>query len=169
MINQDNPKQGANVIDFYKNDYIKSTRGKHPIPAVIRLVEYQARTKKRIPFSKKNIFIRDQLTCQYCGEVFPHNELTFDHVIPRYEWKKKGYRGTPTTWSNIVAACVPCNRKKANMSLKDSGMKILRTPTEPSPYQFVLGVTPWRKIPKEWMPYLPPLYKELIEKCKKGV
>ena len=34
-----------------------------------------------------------------------HDDLTFDHVMPRS-------RGGQTTWENVVAACSPCNLRK---------------------------------------------------------
>ena len=51
-----------------------------------------------------DVFLRDRFCCQYCGS---RDDLTFDHVIPR----SKGGR---TTWENVVAACAPCNLRKAN-------------------------------------------------------
>ena len=35
-----------------------------------------------MPFSRANIYARDEYTCQYCAGVFPTQELTFDHVMP---------------------------------------------------------------------------------------
>ena len=37
--------------------------------------------KKEIVLSRKNIFKRDNYTCQYCG--IESNQLTIDHVVPR--------------------------------------------------------------------------------------
>jgi alanyl-tRNA synthetase len=50
------------------------------VPHVLRLVKLiRAIYKSRVPFSKKNVFIRDNFTCQYCGS---HEVLTIDHVMP---------------------------------------------------------------------------------------
>ena len=43
--------------------------------------------------------------CEYCGESFPPDELTMDHVVPLV-------RGGKSSKSNIVAACKDCNNKK---------------------------------------------------------
>ena len=32
---------------------------------------------------RRNLFRRDRNTCQYCGQRFPSEELTIDHVTPR--------------------------------------------------------------------------------------
>ncbi|MBI3327996.1 MAG: HNH endonuclease [Nitrospinae bacterium] len=41
-----------------------------PLPTVIRLIQYIKRSySKGISFSKKNVFKRDNYTCQYCGKL----------------------------------------------------------------------------------------------------
>lgn len=161
MMNQDNPSEGVEVIDFYKNDFIEMTQGrKYPIPAVVRLANYVRQKKRKLPFSRKNVFVRDQMTCQYCGfsdGTIKH--LTYDHVVPRSVWKKKNHQGTPTSWNNIVTCCISCNRKKADLTPEQAGMKLKKVPTEPNPHQFILGLSPWSSIPEEWEPYLTPIYK----------
>lgn len=151
------------VVDFYKDDYVQCTSGvKWPVPAVIALKEYKHSNKKKIPFSRKNVFIRDKLCCQYCGNKFHPKQLTFDHVVPRAKWNG---RGTPTNWHNIVTACYKCNRNKADKTLKGAGLKVIKAPKEPNAQQFVLGLAPWNKVEKEWIPYLPQLYKDILEIC----
>lgn len=172
IINQEKPTEGVEVIDFYKNDYIEGTNGrKFPIPAVVRLPRYIRQKKRKIPFSRKNVFVRDQMTCQYCGFHDGTTKfLTYDHVIPRAVWKRKAekgereYQGTPTNWTNIVTCCVSCNRKKADFSLKESGFKLKKQPTEPNAHHFILGLSPWSVMPVEWEPYLTPIYKAFIHK-----
>ena len=77
------------------------------LPSVIRLRRYI--TIKRhcnlVPFSRANIYARDDHTCQYCGRTFPVDTLTFDHVVPVR-------RGGRKDWENIVTSCVRCNRRK---------------------------------------------------------
>ena len=54
------------------------------LPSVIRLLRY-IKIKRRfdyVPFSRANIYARDNHSCQYCGDQFPTSELTFDHVVP---------------------------------------------------------------------------------------
>lgn len=148
------------VVDFYQNDYIGMSDGGHyPVLAVAALLEYKNPKTKRIPFSRKNVFIRDRLKCQYCGNRFHPGELTFDHVVPRCRWNGGD---TPTQWKNIVSACYPCNNKKADKTINDCRMKLIRTPKEPDPRGYVLGLAPWTTLQPEWLPYLPRHYKEMI-------
>ena len=149
------------VVDFYKGDEITCSSGfRWPVPAVIVLTEYKRPKKKRIPFSRKNIFIRDGLVCQYCNKRFDPSDLTFDHVVPRSKWNGSG---TPTQWKNIVTCCYPCNNKKGSKHLKDTDMQLMNTPREPNPHGFVLGLAPWSKLQPEWLPYIPNNYKEIMQ------
>lgn len=97
------------------------------LPSVISLKEYVP-TNRRPAFTRFNVFLRDEFICQYCGNEFAAYDLTFDHVIPKS-------LGGKTTWENIVAACGPCNTKKGNRMLRDSGMRLKNRPFRPSAYQ----------------------------------
>jgi 5-methylcytosine-specific restriction endonuclease McrA len=55
-------------------------------------------------------------------------ELTFDHVVPRS-------KGGISSWTNVVTSCQADNLFKGNRSLKESGLRLLCTPAEPSPHQ----------------------------------
>jgi hypothetical protein len=48
---------------------------------------------------------RDGFHCVYCGEEFPPEDLTLDHVEPRM-------RGGDQSDGNLVACCGECNRLK---------------------------------------------------------
>jgi 5-methylcytosine-specific restriction endonuclease McrA len=162
FINQENPSKGLEVIEYYNDDYIKTSYRSYQVPSVVRSPIYIKQRKNTITFSRKNVFIRDGLICQYCHKPFPPNELEYDHVIPRSKWDEKW--GTPTTYTNIVTCCQRCNRQKDNKTLKECGMKLLREPKIPGPHQYILGVTPWSTIPEQWLKYLPPLYKTISER-----
>ena len=114
------------------------------VPSIIRLVYLVKRPFVPSKLSKKEIFLRDQYTCQYCGIKSP--ELTLDHVIPR---RQKGSH----TWENVVAACSKCNLKKAGFTPEEARMKLLREPKipQPNPYRMLQE----RVILDEWKPYLP--------------
>ncbi len=94
-----------------------------PLPAVIRLVTYIKRSYgKGVAFSKKNVFRRDNFTCQYCGSRGV--DLTIDHIIPRS-------KGGKTCWENVVVACKKCNLRKGNRSLEETDLQLLRRPKRP--------------------------------------
>ncbi len=63
------------------------------IPSVIRLSRQIRVPHKRILLNRKNLMIRDNHTCQYCGKKV--QPLTIDHVIPKQyggtdSWEKSG-------------------------------------------------------------------------------
>ena len=87
------------------------------VPSVVVLKDY-VKPRKRVAFTRFNLFLRDEFCCQYCGKK---GELTFDHIVPRAS-------GGITSWENVVAACSPCNMRKGSKSLRRAGMS-LRKPT----------------------------------------
>ena len=111
------------IVEEYDTE-ISSPSFKMALPSVIALKEYVVRDT-RPAFTRFNLFLRDRFTCQYCATYLPAKDLTFDHVIPRS-------KGGGTNWENIVAACGSCNRKKANKSLKASGLRLTQAPSPPS-------------------------------------
>ena len=97
------------------------------LPSVVALRSYIALTR-RPAFSRSNLFLRDQFRCQYCGQRFKSEELTFDHLVPRS-------RGGRATWTNIVTACMACNITKGNRTLVECGMRPRAMPAVPTARQ----------------------------------
>lgn len=134
----------VNILAEY-DAVVRSQRQAFKIPSVVVLKEF-VRPKKRVAFTRFNLFMRDEFRCQYCG---CRDNLTFDHVVPRS-------RGGITSWENVVAACSPCNLKKANKSLRASGLTLRKTPIAPTPEEMhAIG----RRFPpghlhESWMDYL---------------
>jgi 5-methylcytosine-specific restriction endonuclease McrA len=91
------------------------------VPRVIKLRTYRHIPVRVQVLSRQNIYARDRNTCQYCGRVFARIELTLDHITPRS-------RGGRNSWENLVTCCTPCNRKKADQTLDESGMTLLHRP-----------------------------------------
>lgn len=157
-------RHGIEIIDFYKNDcVIGANSKKYPIPSVVKTNRYFRINHQHVNFSRKNLFIRDDYTCQYCGNKKDINKLTYDHVIPRSLWKHK--TSSPTCWTNIVTACVECNHKKGNRTPKQANMPLLNPPIVPKKNIKYLPVshhlsTIRQDIPEEWRIYLPPSYME---------
>ena len=113
-------------------------------PSIIRLVYLVKRPFAPRKLSKKEIFLRDRYTCQYCGKKA--QELTLDHVVPR---RQKGAH----TWENVVAACSRCNLRKAGRTPEEANMRLKTEPRvpQPNPYRILQN----RAILDEWRPYLP--------------
>jgi 5-methylcytosine-specific restriction endonuclease McrA len=119
-----------------------------PLPAVIRLLRYIRRSyRKSLAFSKKNVFRRDNYTCQYCGRMGP--DLTIDHIVPRS-------LGGKTSWENVVVACQACNVRKGNRRLDETDMRLLRK-VKPPPFVVFLNFPPpsAQAFLKIWRNYLP--------------
>lgn len=116
----------------------------YPIPSVIRLQSMVHAPRPRVNFCKREIFRRDNFTCQYCGKITPL--LTIDHVKPRH-------MGGKHEWTNVVAACPACNHRKGGRTLSESGMALLRPPQPPpanAAYIFARHI----KGNEEWLNYL---------------
>lgn len=118
-----------------------------PLPSVIRLNDYKHVPHKMQILSRKNILLRDRYVCQYCGIKFHPSVLTLDHVIPKS-------KGGPASWSNLVSCCGPCNRKKADKSLEESGLTLLRKPRPVSIHTSRFLIRSMGLDEPKWKPYL---------------
>jgi 5-methylcytosine-specific restriction endonuclease McrA len=105
--------------------FIQAVTFRLRVPEVVTLTHYDRPRESAVPFSRRNIFKRDHMTCQYCGARPGTEELTIDHVTPRA-------RGGLSTWENCVLACVACNAKKANRTPDEAYMKLRRLPHRPA-------------------------------------
>lgn len=94
------------------------------VPEVIMLTEFNRFPPRQLKFSRRNIYLRDDHRCQYCGKVPKKEELTIDHVLPRS-------KGGKTTWENVVLACIRCNMKKGSKLVHEAGLKLLNHPVKP--------------------------------------
>jgi len=121
------------MVQTEESEFICSTSLKIKIPRVIVLVFYDKLPKRQVRFSRKNIFERDNYTCQYCGNRPPSrnkikwmekNQLNLDHVVPRS-------KGGKTIWTNIVTSCYDCNYKKGSKTLDQLGWKLKKRPKVP--------------------------------------
>ena len=97
------------------------------LPSVIALREYIP-SNRRPAFTRFNVFLRDKFECQYCGDDFAAQDLTFDHVVPRS-------RGGRTSWDNVVAACGPCNLRKGSKLPRECHMLPKREPRPPTSWE----------------------------------
>lgn len=111
------------------NSWVRTPSIRIPVPEVVVLVHYDRVPCHEAPFTRRNLFLRDEFTCQYCGSRCTADRLSIDHVLPRS-------RGGTTSWENCVLACVGCNARKADQTLKEAGLRLLRSPSRPrwTPY-----------------------------------
>jgi len=116
------------------------------VPRVILLIAYDRVPKRRVRFSRHNIFARDKNTCQYCGKRFATSDLNLDHVVPRSQ-------GGVTSWGNVVCSCHRCNRLKGGLTPVQAGMRLISPPRKPS-WTPPLNVSLKDVMRKEWVPFL---------------
>lgn len=94
------------------------------VPRVIRILTYSKIPLHRIKLTRRNVYARDNNTCQYCGKKFKTEDLNLDHVKPKSQ-------GGITAWENIVCSCYKCNGKKGPRTPKEANMKLIRKPRVP--------------------------------------
>lgn len=118
-----------------------SERMAFPEPSVVRLTYFvKVPYQRRVVLNRRAVFARDGHRCQYCGA----DAENIDHVIPRS-------RGGTHTWENVVAACRPCNSRKEDRLLAESGLTLRKAPIQPREriWLFAGGA-----IHADWEPYL---------------
>lgn len=93
------------VMSWYDDWIVRSANWSTRVPAVIMLKEYQ-KPKNIARLNKKNVFLRDGYTCQYCNDEVTDQTATLDHVHPVS-------KGGKSNWLNLTTACKPCNYMKA--------------------------------------------------------
>src|SRR5262252_7359582 len=104
--------------------FIQAIRMQLRAPEVIVLADYDRLPSAAVSFSRRNLLKRDHWTCQYCGVQPGSDELTIDHVVPRSQ-------GGTSTWENCVLACVACNKRKADRTPREAGLKLRHAPVRP--------------------------------------
>ena len=134
----------VDVVSLY-DKVVRSPSMEMQLPSVIALKSYVDQDRSPA-FTRFNVFLRDGFACQYCGLS---TELTFDHVIPRS-------KGGLTTWTNVVAACSPCNVRKADRLPAQVKMFPLQKPYAPSVHDLHANgrAFPPNYLHESWMDYL---------------
>ena len=73
----------AAVSAELSEDAVRTISRRIRIPRILVLQAYERVPIGRIKFSRHNIFVRDDHTCQYCRKTLARRHLNLDHVIPR--------------------------------------------------------------------------------------
>jgi 5-methylcytosine-specific restriction endonuclease McrA len=116
----------ADVLVYHDNWVVRSASWETQVPSVMMLREYM-KPKTSVRFSRSNVYLRDNGSCQYCGDNLERKEATLDHVHPVS-------KGGKTTWENCVTACAPCNSNKSDAQ---KGWKPRIKPYKPDYYELV--------------------------------
>lgn len=130
-----------------RDDGIPMVGGQLRVPRVLHLVRYDRSPRMIVRLTRRNLMLRDEHQCQYCGRRPMSRDLNLDHVQPRS-------RGGGESWENLVVSCRSCNLKKGQRTPDEAGMTLLRRPQKPrwtTPAQILLVE---REPFSEWQPYL---------------
>jgi len=148
-LNVCNARRAFLLVDRGKAEVLEHAEGAlrsafqtFPLPSVIRLIYMIRRPRPQMRLTRREIFVRDRYTCQYCCKQ--SRDLTIDHVMPRH-------RGGRHTWENLVSACRACNHRKAGRTPKEANMALLNEPRRPPAssyyvfYHYLESQSDWRK------------------------
>ena len=143
-----------NILELYDDPdaVVRTALREFRLPSVVCHKEFIPRPVIP-PFTKFNVFLRDDFTCQYSGERCDPVDLTFDHVVPQS-------RGGKTNWTNIVTAKRSINEVKDNLSLKEFrkrfGYDLLKEPYQPTTYELLNKGKkyPPKYLHESWVDYL---------------
>lgn len=126
---------GAGVLHSARRDIVE--------PTVVLLSRYV-----RVPYrrgagavTRRAVLQRDHHRCAYCGS----RAGTVDHVVPRS-------RGGRHEWTNVVAACLRCNGRKADHLLTELGWSLDLVPGPPD--SLLARVVGLGGVHPAWEPYL---------------
>jgi 5-methylcytosine-specific restriction endonuclease McrA len=141
----------AEIVEEYADKVVRSASEIFRMPSIIRFLTRASCIFKRrnVKFNRKNVYLRDKGTCQYCRTKVPMSEFTYDHVRPRSQ-------GGKTKWENIVVACLPCNHKKADRTPEQARMRLMAKPVRPTTLPGGEGRQfRWSEpVPESWKDYL---------------
>jgi 5-methylcytosine-specific restriction endonuclease McrA len=117
------------------------------LPSVIRLYGLVKKPRPQVKLTRREVFLRDNYTCQYCGTQT--HDLTLDHVMPKS-------RGGPHTWENLVSACRACNHRKGGKTLAEARLRLRRPPFQPRAGHYYAIQRRLRSNPREdWRDFIP--------------
>jgi 5-methylcytosine-specific restriction endonuclease McrA len=129
------------------DDGVSLVDGRLRVPRVLHLQRYERFPSHKVRLTRKNLLLRDDYQCQYCGRRPGVRDLNIDHVIPRS-------RAGTDSWDNLVVSCRPCNLKKGRRTPQEATMKLLKQPSEPR-WSTTRHIQLLIKRPhEEWRPFL---------------
>ena len=121
-------------VEAFGNNFItiKTMTSEFLVPKVLRLINVVRNFYRRsVTFGKRNVFIRDNYTCVYCGVKM--RKPTLDHIIPKS-------RGGKSTFDNVVTCCPSCNTKKNDRTPSEANMYMKVRPVQPTITEHIRSV-----------------------------
>ena len=140
------------ILKEYDEWVIRSQHLEIKVPSIVMMTE-QVKWSKQLKYSRSNVFLRDDFTCQLqstsrCRDRHGKaklSELTIDHVVPRS-------RGGKTSWTNVCTSCKECNASKGN----DETIVPKKKPHKPSYFEILAKrkTLPIQIRDEEWRYYI---------------
>ena len=155
------------LVESYPERMVRSMALAVPWPSIV--IDPLRTIGLGLSASRRNVIARDRFACQFCG-IAPRTHagrpdmerLTVDHVIPRCRsdhgyvpsWGS-GLYVPVSSWENLVAACQPCNHRKADRTPEEARMPLRTVPGTPGAFTSIrILVSRAREIPDSWEPYI---------------
>jgi len=136
-------KGNAEVIDEHDETFrLVNPLLKIKKPSIIKVNKYVNQKYQKVPFSRENVYKRDNYECVYCGDD-DRKTLTLDHVFPTS-------KGGQNTFENVVTACRKCNGQKADLTLEEWGREI----PDPKRPHFLMLIKSVGDVPESWKKYI---------------
>jgi hypothetical protein len=131
-----------NAVEVEWTDWIKlpirkgdleltTARGAIRCPLVLVQPTFSEMPLRTPKLSNRAILERDGYVDQYTGEKLRPEEANVDHVIPRDVWKKRGLKGSPNTFENMVCCHKKRNFNKGNKLNAAAGLVLMKKPKAP--------------------------------------
>jgi 5-methylcytosine-specific restriction endonuclease McrA len=137
----------VDVVLEYADKVVRTVNRAFKVPAVMRLLG-KVSLHFQVKLSRRNVFVRDRYTCQYCGKAGTNANLTLDHCTPRS-------RGGRFSWDNLVTACIDCNSRKGNRTPSEAGMGLIRgMPKRMEVFEYLQNVVNFKYRIPEWSDFL---------------
>ncbi|MEM7626090.1 MAG: HNH endonuclease [Planctomycetota bacterium] len=127
----------ASAFEPEQHRFVRTVASTVLVPAVVRLLHFDRVTRPTLRLSRKNVYLRDNYTCQYTGKRLPSSELNLDHVVPTS-------RGGKTTWDNLVCCSIEVNSLKGDRTPSEAGLKLIRPPRRPDATELLFKSRPQR-------------------------
>lgn len=142
-------------LEYYPDWVVRSPSTTLRVPSVVITTDY-IKWNRIVKYNRQNIYLRDNYTCQLCGEKPGLAALTLDHVVPRS-------KGGKSNWTNMVTCCKRCNEKKGD----NEAIVPKKMPVKPSYYEMVgkRQRLPLRVRDQSWLDYIIGWPEDTIEIC----
>ncbi|MBX3183696.1 MAG: HNH endonuclease [Polyangiaceae bacterium] len=130
-----------------QDDVVPLVNGALRVPRVLQLARYDKHPRVELRLTRKNLLLRDEGRCQYCGAQPTPRDLNVDHVLPRS-------RGGRDSWENLVISCKRCNLTKGQRTPEEANMRLRARPSRPR-WSTTTHILLSSKHPyAEWEPFL---------------